>query len=277
MTESMVKYPKITGEYDHVPSHVKVMNSGIGRSKERSRILVQEASEHLMKLSMMAQHLDAGEIQALQEKFPAVSQHWVDELAQPSIASSGGSSTPRLPPVHGAQPSPRRQGQRRGAPQPQQPNRGAKPPQGRPSRGRKIQYSQPSPRPGLHPATTIVEARAEAHGSQAFEGHRFNAEDSTLRWLEGAQQPPRFVPHPPAGARGPAIDVSADTAPPPLTSIRPEASTSMPPELASTAIAPESLLLDATETTPAASTSMPPSAPVACSEMASAPVPEDRT
>ena len=92
MTESMVKYPKITGEYDHVPSHVKVMNSGIGRSKERSRILVQEASEHLMKLSMMAQHLDASEIQALQERFPAVSQHWVDELAQPSVTSSAAAA-----------------------------------------------------------------------------------------------------------------------------------------------------------------------------------------
>ena len=90
---AMPRYPR-NPEYEHVDSHVKVMTSGLQRE---NRHVVAAATEHLQQLSAMAQHMNPGEIEALMEKFPAVSQQWLRELAQPSGATLRSRSRDAVP------------------------------------------------------------------------------------------------------------------------------------------------------------------------------------
>ena len=191
------RYDSEVETYDHVPSHVKVMNSGLGQN----RYLVQAATDHLEKLAAMAQVLQPNEVAALAERFPSVSQTWLRDLSQkPDSMAAARSASLRLPSVRGAQPSPRRkqpsamrlfvQNTTHGGP-PMTERAPVRGPRG-PRRGGS---NRPSPRHGH----TVVDSRAEAHSHQVFEGHSFESASSTHRRLEEAQQGPRHSEEPAPG------------------------------------------------------------------------------
>ena len=105
-SEYMVHQPKVTSQYDHIPSHVKA----VMMEPRHNRVIFRKAAEQYAQLQALASALNEEDRQALLAQYPdanVVLGGGVSPQIGSHTASGIGAGAHKLPAIGSAEPSPR--------------------------------------------------------------------------------------------------------------------------------------------------------------------------